>query len=110
MVGFPFTYLFSRKKSAPSGFAALIITGLFSGIIPAVLVLVMLNSGDEYWIGWGRLLKYVFLILTPHFGLTLNCVEFSRKAVGKYNWNMASDEEHQQMCIRKATPCCLGIN
>lgn len=104
----PFAYLFSRKKSAPSGFAALITTGIFSGIIPTIAILVMLSSGMEYYENLGEVFKVVCLILSPQFGLTLTSVEFSKRAVHKFNWNVASAEDKHLMCLRKASVCCSG--
>lgn len=103
----PFTYLFSYKKTIAGAFSTMLMLGLFVGIILLVIVYVMLNSGDAYYVGLGKELKFWFLFL-PQFGLALCSLQFSRKVVKNYNWHMMDDKEKPQYCMFDWNPCCDG--
>lgn len=103
----PYSYLFSFKKSVAGGFAALLISGMFIGIILTVIVNALELSGTAYYEKLGADLKYVFLFL-PQFGLTYTLVRFSRKAVQNYNWDIMTTEEKQRKCYFDMIPCCGG--
>ncbi|XP_031329080.1 ATP-binding cassette sub-family A member 3-like isoform X1 [Photinus pyralis] len=101
----PLAYLFSYKSTAAGAFGAFLMSNLFTSNIMTVIVMVMLLS--EEWKKMGVVLKYV-LSLSPQFGLTFNSVQFAKKAVRNYNWNIKSAEIRQTVCQFRYNPCCDG--
>lgn len=104
----PFAYLFTRLKSASSGYAALLIISLLCGIIFTVTVTALLESGSEYYINIGKMLHILFSTLFPQYGLSYISVNYARKVVQNYNWNKMEPQKKSALCRFHDLPCCKG--
>ncbi|KAK5648970.1 hypothetical protein RI129_003862 [Pyrocoelia pectoralis] len=100
----PFAYLFSYKKTAAGAFATFLISNLFTSVIMTAVVMFLQLTSDTYR-EIAAQLKYV-LFLFPQFGLTFNCVQFSKKAVRNFNWKIKSQEQKRTLCQISHNPCC----
>ncbi|KAL3285989.1 hypothetical protein HHI36_000503 [Cryptolaemus montrouzieri] len=108
LASIPFAYLFTRFKTASSGFAVLLIVSLLSGVILTIIVGALQQSRDDYYTGIGNILHFIFLALFPHYAVSYISVNYSRKVVQNYNWYTMSSPKRAALCRFHENPCCYG--
>ncbi|XP_066148940.1 phospholipid-transporting ATPase ABCA3-like isoform X2 [Euwallacea fornicatus] len=108
--GIPFSYLFGRKNSFSGAFALFIILGIMLGVLLTIIVCALEESASEPYVYTGGILKDLFLIFCPQFGLTYNGVVFSYKVINNYNFMHMDELERLSICSLKDAidPCCYG--
>ncbi|CAH1119745.1 unnamed protein product [Phaedon cochleariae] len=105
LCGIPYSYLFSRKGSSSGAFALFIILGIFLGVIITLIVGVLLESQDDYYIRIGTYLKYLGSFFIPQVGLSMSLVEFCRRAVDNFNLQIVP-KKLSSICSYASHPCC----
>ncbi|XP_044746947.1 phospholipid-transporting ATPase ABCA1-like isoform X2 [Coccinella septempunctata] len=104
----PFAYLFTRFKTASSGYAVLLIVSLLSGVILTIIVNALEQAKDDYYTHIGYVLHLIFLLLFPHYGVSYVSINYGRKAVQNYNWYTMSAQKRRAVCRFHDNPCCFG--
>ncbi|KAK9880473.1 hypothetical protein WA026_011717 [Henosepilachna vigintioctopunctata] len=104
----PFVYLFTRFKTAASGYAILLIVSLLSGVILTTIVIALEESKDDYYLKTAEVLRYIFLALFPQFGVSYVSINYSRKVVKNFNWYAMSAQKRRAVCRFHENPCCFG--
>lgn len=104
----PFSYLFTRFKTASSGYAILLIISLFSGGILTIIVNALEQSMDDYYTHIGYVLHIIFLMIFPRYGISYVSINYGRKVVQNYNWYTMSSQKRRALCRFHDYPCCLG--
>ncbi|XP_045460948.1 ATP-binding cassette sub-family A member 2-like isoform X2 [Harmonia axyridis] len=108
LASIPFAYLFTRFKTASSGYAVLLIISLLSGVILTIIVNALEQSMDDYYTDIGYVLHIIFLTLFPHYGVSYVSIKFARKTVQNYNWYTMSSQKRRAICRFHENPCCFG--
>lgn len=79
--------------------------GMFSGIILALVIGGLIESGNSYYTNLGENIKIVSLLFLPQVGLSYFLVQFAIKAVKNYNM-IALPKQMISQCSYKPNPCC----
>lgn len=107
--GIPYAYVFARKKSFSASYALFIILGIMLGVLLTFGVLAMEMSHDKTFEDWAHVLKAIFTILCPPFGLTYYGVAFSQQAIKNYNFAHMGRLKLLSICsIEVSNACCKG--
>ncbi|XP_066249197.1 phospholipid-transporting ATPase ABCA3-like [Euwallacea similis] len=108
--GIPFSYLFSRKNSFSGAYALFIILGIMLGVLLTIIVCALEESGSEPYVHTGGILKDIFLIFCPQFGLTYSGVVFSYKVIHNYNFMHMDILKRLSICSSRdaINACCYG--
>lgn len=101
----PFVYLFCHKKTISSGFSSLIVINLIFGIVITLVIIAIEETGIEKWEKTAHTLHYFFMFI-PQYSLSYISVQFCRKAVWKYNWELMATKVKQSLCIDNKHHCC----
>lgn len=107
--GIPYAYVFARKKSFSASYALFIILGIMLGVLLTFGVLAMEMSQDKGFMDWAHVLKVIFTIFCPPFGLTYYGVTFSQQVIKNYNFRHMGRLKLLSMCSREGSnACCKG--